>query len=43
MGLDIPAIEGIGRAYIYLVDPYGAQTIYHVDFKAIEGADEAKN
>ncbi len=43
MELDIPCIEGIGGAYIYLVDRYGAQTIYDVDFKPIEGADETKN
>ncbi len=43
MELDIPCIEGIGGAYIYLVDRYGAQSIYDVDFKPIEGADEAKN
>jgi 4-hydroxyphenylpyruvate dioxygenase len=39
MELDIPAIKGIGGAYIYLVDRYGAQTIYDVDFKPIPGAD----
>ncbi|MBY0564919.1 MAG: 4-hydroxyphenylpyruvate dioxygenase [Hyphomonadaceae bacterium] len=43
MELDIPCIEGIGGAYVYLVDRYGAQTIYDVDFNPIEGADEAKN
>ncbi|MBL8538400.1 MAG: 4-hydroxyphenylpyruvate dioxygenase [Hyphomonadaceae bacterium] len=43
MELDIPCIEGIGGAYVYLVDRYGAQSIYDVDFKPIEGADEAKN
>ncbi|MBS0386231.1 MAG: 4-hydroxyphenylpyruvate dioxygenase [Proteobacteria bacterium] len=43
MELNIPAIKGIGGAYIYLVDRYGAQTIYDVDFKPIEGADEKKN
>jgi 4-hydroxyphenylpyruvate dioxygenase len=41
--LDIPAIEGIGGAYVYLVDRYGARTIYEVDFEPIPGADEAKN
>jgi len=40
MELDIPAIKGIGGAFIYLVDRYGAQSIYDVDFKAIEGAAE---
>ncbi|MBU6372218.1 MAG: 4-hydroxyphenylpyruvate dioxygenase [Alphaproteobacteria bacterium] len=40
MELDIPAIKGIGGAYIYLVDRYGAQTIYDVDFKPIPGAEE---
>lgn len=43
MELNIPAIEGIGGAYVYLVDRYGAQTIYDIDFVAIPGADEAKN
>jgi 4-hydroxyphenylpyruvate dioxygenase len=41
--LDIPAIEGIGGAYIYLIDRYGAQSIYDVDFKPIEGADWKQN
>jgi 4-hydroxyphenylpyruvate dioxygenase len=43
MELDIPCIEGIGGAFVYLVDRYGAQTIYDVDFKPIDGADEAGN
>ena len=43
MELNIPAIKGIGGAYIYLVDRYGAQSIYDIDFKPIEGADESKN
>jgi len=43
MELDIPCIEGIGGAYVYLVDRYGAQSIYDVDFRPIEGADEAAN
>ncbi|MBI1251310.1 MAG: 4-hydroxyphenylpyruvate dioxygenase [Alphaproteobacteria bacterium] len=43
MELDIPAIEGIGGAFVYLVDRYGAQSIYDVDFKPIDGADEAAN
>lgn len=45
MELDIPAIKGIGGAFIYLVDRYGAQSIYDVDFKPIPGAaeQEAKN
>ncbi len=40
MELDIPAIKGIGGAFIYLVDRYGAQNIYDVDFKPIAGAAE---
>ena len=32
MELNIPAIEGIGGSVIYLVDRYGEQTIYDVDF-----------
>ena len=43
MELDIPCIEGIGGAFIYLVDRYGAQSIYDVDFRPIEGADETVN
>ncbi|MEO1137595.1 MAG: 4-hydroxyphenylpyruvate dioxygenase, partial [Pseudomonadota bacterium] len=43
MELNIPGIEGIGGLNVYLVDRYGAQTIYDVDFEPIEGADPAKN
>ena len=32
MELNIPAIEGIGGSVIYLVDRYGAHSIYDVDF-----------
>jgi 4-hydroxyphenylpyruvate dioxygenase len=32
MELNIPAIEGIGGSVIYLVDRYGENTIYDVDF-----------
>ena len=38
MELNIPAIEGIGGLLIYLVDRYGAQTIYDVDFEPMPGA-----
>jgi 4-hydroxyphenylpyruvate dioxygenase len=38
MELNIPAIEGIGGSNLYLVDRYGAQEIYDVDFKAVPGA-----
>src|SRR6202161_1274280 len=40
MELNIPAIEGIGGSYLYLVDRYGAHEIYDVDFVPIEGAAE---
>jgi 4-hydroxyphenylpyruvate dioxygenase len=45
MELNIPAIEGIGGAALYLVDRYGAQSIYDVDFRPIPGAaeQEARN
>ena len=43
MELNIPAIQAIGGAYIYLVDRYGAHGIYDIDFLPIEGADEKKN
>jgi 4-hydroxyphenylpyruvate dioxygenase len=36
--LDIPAIEGIGGSYLYLIDRYGAEQIYDVDFEPVEGA-----
>ena len=38
MELNIPAIEGIGGSNLYLVDRYGAQEIYDVDFKPVPGA-----
>jgi 4-hydroxyphenylpyruvate dioxygenase len=37
MELQIPAIRGIGGSLIYLVDRYGEQTIYDVDFRPIDG------
>jgi 4-hydroxyphenylpyruvate dioxygenase len=40
MELNIPAIEGIGGTHLYLVDRYGAQEIYDVDFVQIPGAAE---
>ncbi len=43
MELNIPAIQAIGGAYIYLVDRYGAHGIYDIDFVPIPGANEAKN
>ena len=43
MELNIPAIEGIGGLNVYLVDRYGARSIYDVDFEPIKGADPAKN
>lgn len=38
MELNIPAIRGIGGSLIYLIDRYGDQSIYDVDFVPIEGA-----
>ncbi len=43
MELNIPGIEGIGGLNVYLVDRYGARTIYDVDFEPIKGTDPAKN
>jgi 4-hydroxyphenylpyruvate dioxygenase len=40
MELNIPAIEGIGGSKLYLVDRYGAQEIYDVDFTPIPGGAE---
>ena len=39
MELNIPAIEGIGGASVYLVDRYGEHSIYDVDFMPIEGVE----
>lgn len=36
MELNIPAIEGIGGSRLYLVDRYGDETIYDVDFEPVE-------
>ena len=36
MELNIPAIYGIGRSLIYIIDRYGDSSIYDVDFKPIE-------
>ena len=44
MELNIPCIEGIGGSLIYLVDRYGDQSIYDVDFRAAPrpaGAEDA--
>jgi len=38
MELNIPAIKGIGDSAIYLIDRYGEQSIYDVDFVPIENA-----
>src|SRR5689334_8052956 len=35
MELNIPCIEGIGGSLVYLVDRYGDQSIYDVDFRAV--------
>ncbi len=43
MELNIPAIEGIGGLNVYLVDRYGARSIYDVDFEPIAGADPKRN
>ncbi len=43
MELNIPAIEGIGGANLYLVDKPGAATIYDIDFEAVPGASPASN
>lgn len=40
MELNIPAIQGIGGSAVYLVDRYGEQSIYDVDFKPIEGVEQ---
>lgn len=39
MELHIPAIKGIGGSLIYLVDRYGEQTIYDIDFSYLPGVE----
>ena len=39
MELNIPAIEGIGRSLIFLVDRYGDRSIYDVDFVSVPGVE----
>jgi 4-hydroxyphenylpyruvate dioxygenase len=41
--IEIPAIEGIGGSYLYLVDRYGAEQIYDVDFEPVPGAARDSN
>ncbi|MBU3076611.1 4-hydroxyphenylpyruvate dioxygenase [Sphingomonas quercus] len=43
MELNIPAIEGIGGSNLYLVDRYGAQEIYDVDFVATGAARDSRS
>lgn len=40
MELNIPAIRGIGGSLLYLVDRYGEQSIYDIDFKPLPGIDQ---
>ncbi len=40
MELNIPAIVGIGDSLIYLIDRYGKQSIYDVDFVPLEGVEQ---
>ena len=42
MELNIPAVKGIGDSLIYLVDRYGEQSIYDVDFEVLEPEEGAK-
>ncbi|MHB1540762.1 MAG: 4-hydroxyphenylpyruvate dioxygenase [Steroidobacteraceae bacterium] len=42
MELNIPCIEGIGGSLIYLVDRYGGQTIYDVDFRPMARPPEPR-
>ena len=41
MELNIPSIRGIGGSLIYLVDRYGASSIYDIDFVPVGAADDA--
>lgn len=41
--LNIPCVEGIGGSLLYLVDRYGEQSIYDVDFEFIAGRTASDN
>ncbi|WP_263144265.1 4-hydroxyphenylpyruvate dioxygenase [Pseudomonas sp. RIT-PI-AD] len=41
--LNIPCVEGIGGSLLYLVDRYGAKSIYDVDFEFIPGRSANDN
>ncbi|MDX1974732.1 MAG: 4-hydroxyphenylpyruvate dioxygenase [Rickettsiales bacterium] len=40
MELAIPAIRGIGNSLLYLVDRYGEQSIYDIDFVPLPGVNQ---
>jgi 4-hydroxyphenylpyruvate dioxygenase len=40
MELNIPSIRGIGGSLIYLVDRYGANSIYDIDFVPVAAAED---
>ena len=40
MELNIPSIRGIGGSLIYLVDRYGASSIYDIDFVPVAAAED---
>ncbi|WP_172564348.1 4-hydroxyphenylpyruvate dioxygenase [Vibrio navarrensis] len=40
MELSIPAVYGIGGSLLYFVDRYGKQSIYDIDFRFYDDADE---
>lgn len=42
MELNIPAIHGVGRSRIYLVDRYKDFTIYDIDFQPIPGVQKSE-
>ncbi len=39
MELNIPAIKGIGGSLLYLIDRYGKNSVYDIDFVPIDGVD----
>jgi 4-hydroxyphenylpyruvate dioxygenase len=39
MELRLPAVYGIGGSVIYFIDRYGAQSIYDVDFRFLDGVE----
>ncbi|VAW98405.1 4-hydroxyphenylpyruvate dioxygenase [hydrothermal vent metagenome] len=43
MELNLPAIHGVGDSLLYLIDRYGGNTIYDIDFIAVDDHKQGNN